>query len=129
MKLHKLASGLVIGLTSPHGQKFSDGTEAVEGATMEFSQSLSVKRDFQVVQETPFRATESTQFMTEGSLELLRKSSDQVDIVLVPFMLLAALKTMGLRSEFPKVVAFNATKETSRSAPQEKVVDVDNWAW
>lgn len=130
---HKLENGLVVVVTSKHGFSFSDGSR-FEGITEDFPQeflkALRVDREFRVVQETPFRATESTQKLSVEVLSLLRELSEKADIVLVPFMVLGAMKEMGIRSEFPKVVAFNATPESSRVADiSQKVVDCDNWAW
>ena len=129
MKKHVLASGLVVGITSAHDFRFSDGTFCPVGATKEFVGSLTTTRDFRVVKETPFRATRSTQSLNSDQLGILEKVSGEVDIVLVSFMLLSSLYSMGARDRFPKVVAFNATTETARSAPADKVVDVNNWAW
>ena len=131
---HKLVSGLLIVLTSKHGFNFSDGSSAEmpNDISFEYLNKLSVVRTFRVVQETPFRVTESTQKVSDEGLEILNElqASEEVDIVLVPLMFLSALKEMGIRDNYPKVVAFNSTPETSRTGnPQEKIVDINNWAW
>lgn len=61
--------------------------------------------------------------------ELLKGLCQQADIVLLPFPILAALREQGIRDAFPNAVAFNATAETQRSAPAEKIVDIDNWSY
>lgn len=130
---HKLENGLVVVVTSKHRFSFSDGSEfegVPEDFPQEFLKALTVNREFRVVQDLPFRATESTQKLSDEALSVLTELSEKVDIVLVPFMVIGAMKEMGIRSEFPKVVAFNATPETARVADvSQKVVDCDNWAW
>lgn len=130
---HKLENGLVVVVTSKHGFAFSDGSKfegIPEDFPQEFLKALMVSRKFKVVQEVPFRATESTQELSVEVLSLLKELSENADIVLVSFMVISAMKEIGIRSEFPKVVAFNATPESSRVADvSQKVVDCDNWAW
>ncbi|MDD4289840.1 MAG: hypothetical protein PHH83_01005 [Patescibacteria group bacterium] len=131
--IHRLVNGLVVVVTSKHSFSFSDGSKfegISEDFPQEFLKALRVDREFRVVQDSPFRATESTQRLSNEVLSLLRELSEKADIVLVPFMVIGAMKEMGIRSEFPKVVAFNATPETARVADvSQKVVDCDNWAW
>jgi hypothetical protein len=67
--------------------------------------------------------------LSDEQLTLLAEIAKQVDLVLVPFPLLTALREQGVRDQFPNVVAFNATTETQRAAPQDKVVDVNNWSY
>jgi len=132
-----LAAGTTIIPTSFHGFKFSDGTsfQPTEEEIQEIKETfggLKVNRDFSPAPTAcPFPASQSTQSMSEGGLDLLRETSAQNPeaIVLVSFMIISALKEQGIRNEFPNVLAFNATSETSRSKPQDKILDVDNFAW
>jgi len=131
---HKLKNGLVIVLTSKHGYKFSDGSfiEIPQDIDFEYLDKLNIIREFKVIQENPFRITESTQRISDDGLKILKnlQESKEIDIILVPQILLSALREMGIRNQFSKVVGFNSTPETSRTgSPLEKIVDVNNWAW
>jgi len=77
----------------------------------------------------PNKATESVQWLTEESLKILRKLKLKVDIVLVSYMIISALKEMGIRDDFSAVLAMNSTPETAREVPEKKIVDIYNWAW
>jgi hypothetical protein len=131
--IHTLKDGRKVILTSNHGFKFSDGTEfpgLSKDFPMDFLDALAVKREFREVSAAlPNKATESRQSLPKEALEILSKLSMEADIILVSFMVISALKEMGIRNLYPKVLAFNATPETTRSSPQEKVVDITNWAW
>ena len=131
---HTLADGRKIILTSKHGYNFSDGT-SVPGVDADFPldylDALSVKRKFREIPEAlPNRATESTQELTPDTLSLMTELSREADIILVSHMVISAMKEMGVRNQFPKVLGFNSTPETARCGnPSEKVVDINNWAW
>jgi len=62
-------------------------------------------------------------------IDFLKELSVMADIVIIPFPVLTAIREQGIRLEFPNCVAFNATPETMRSAPDEKVVDISNWSY
>ena len=53
----------------------------------------------------------------------------KMNIVLVSYMVISALKEMGTRKVFWNVLAMNSTPETAREIPEKKIVDIDNWAW
>ncbi len=125
---HSLKNGEMVIITSPHGYKFSDGSITEKGASKEAAEKIEVKRTFSQVRERVF---ESKQYLTPESLLILEKLNNKGNWVLVSFLVVSALHSMGLRKDprFNNVVAYNATAETKRSRPQEKVVDIDNWAW
>jgi hypothetical protein len=126
--IHVLKNGERVIITSSHGYKFSDGSIAENGASKEAAEAIEVKRTFSQVRERVF---ESKQSLTPESLKILEKLNNKGNWVLVPFFVVSALHSMGLREDprFTNIVAYNATAETKRSRPQEKVVDIDNWAW
>ena len=131
--VHTLNDGTRVVMTSKHGFTFSDVIVATApfDVSNEYVDTLKVEREFKVVWENP-RCTESTQRVSDSSLKVLDalQASEDVDIILVPFMLIGALKDMGIRNQYPKALAFNATPETARtSVVSEKIVDVNNWAW
>lgn len=130
----RLVDGRKVVLTSKHGFRFSDGTiapEVPEDFPKDFLDALYIKRKFREVPEAlPNKASESTQELAPDALSILSVLSKKADIVLVSFMVVSALKEMGIRNQYPKVLAFNSTPETARCGnPSEKVVDVNNWAW
>jgi hypothetical protein len=49
--------------------------------------------------------------------------------VILPFPVLVALREQGIRDRYPNAVAFNATLETQRVPPDEKIVDIHNWSY
>lgn len=133
--MFKLKNGQEVIQTSPHGAKFSDGTvyepsaEEIKKIENTWVKTLNVKRKFQKIQGFLVPTTNSTQSLMNEGLEALRFYKDKNVLILVSFMVLSALKEMGIRDEFPYVVGMNATKETARSAPQNKVIDTENFAY
>jgi len=131
----ELKNGMEVIQTSPHSVRFSDGTEFIPtSAGIDIIKDkwvilLNVKREFTVVPGFIVPTTKSTQRLSDEGVDALRSFKNDGCLVLVSFMILAALKEMGIRDEFPYVVGINATKETSRSAPQDKICDVNNFAY
>jgi hypothetical protein len=129
MEKHRLANGASVCSLSAHGFKFSDGTEskAQDQTLVDFftlKRNLSKKASIMGMDLNEVRMELSTE-----QLEKLKEVSNQVDLVIVPFPVLTALREQGVRVNYPNVVAFNATRDTQRSAPQEKIVDVSNWSY
>ena len=60
---------------------------------------------------------------------LYMANGDRKPFFLVAFMVIDALIKMGLRDRFPRVICGNATKETQRSKPDEKVWDLMNMGY
>lgn len=129
MNTHTLANGSTIVTLSPHGFKFSDGTEAAP-QNKDFCDQFTLTKEFKVVRTVNGMALTRTRFvLSQEQKDALRKVADGVSLVLVPFQFLQALNDSLEGSErFENVVAFNATRETARSAPDQKVVDVNNWS-
>lgn len=138
--VHKLANGETVAITSKHGYTFSDDTSCQEemnaaaannSISFDYLDKITVKRKFTPAPlALPRKATMSTSELTENSLLHLEELSKCVDVVLVSFMAIDALKQMGIRDQYPKVLAFNSTPETSRvNSVTEKVVDLNNWGW
>jgi Xaa-Pro aminopeptidase len=91
---------------------------------------FTLKRDYRKIGEIRgMPLNEVRMVLDDNQLEALRQIAKIVDIVLVPFPVLTSLREQSIREQFPNVVAFNATTETQRSAPQDKVVDVNNWSY
>jgi aspartate 1-decarboxylase len=132
--MFELQNGQKVIQTSPHGAKFSDGTifkpsvEEVEEIKTTWVKTLNVNRQFERVDGFLVPTTKSTQSLSEEGVAALEHYKDKDVLILVSFMVLAALKEMGIRDKFPYVVGMNATRETARSAPQDKVIDVENFA-
>lgn len=135
--LHKLADGRIVAITSAHGFKFSDGTEYVPDKNLDksFLDAINIERKtVRAVVAYPNIATRTIISLWSESEAILAVLSecDDIDIILVPFMVVDALRQKGgdsYRSKYPKVLAYNATPETQRAPTTEKVVDVNNWAW
>lgn len=132
-----LKNGIEIIPTSFHGCRLSDGTsfepsaEDIEQIKADWPAD-SVRRDFvRVPDPLPgIGASRSTQTPSSDIIARLEKAQDENPnaIILVSFMLASALTEAGLRDKFPRVLAANATKETSRAAPQDKVWDIQNFS-
>ena len=127
--VHTLLSGATVVSLSPHGFKFSDGTESVP-QRRDFCEQFNLQKKFDVVRNVKGMSLTKTSFVVSSEqYDLLEEVSRKVDIVLVPFQFLQALHdTFGIGSAIDNVVSFNSTKETSRSSPTEKVVDINNWS-
>lgn len=130
MRIHTLKSGATVLVTSPgHGFRFSDGTCA-EPQEKTLCDLLTLKRVSRKKGDIKGMALNETSLQIDHlQQELLKGLCQQADIVLLPFPILAALREQGIRDAFPNAVAFNATAETQRSAPAEKIVDIDNWSY
>ena len=129
MKIHKLNNGATIITTSAHAFKFSDG-------------SISEPQDVDVVNKFTLARTESkvdeikgmtvnqvSMTLSEDQLKSLQELCVSADIVLIPFPVLTSLREQGIRSQFKNALAFNATKDTQRAAPGDKIVDLNNWSY
>lgn len=126
---HVLKNGARVINTSPHGFQFSDGT-ACGGAPEKVVELLQVVRDkIEVKKIHGMTANQQRMTLPSDGFYCLDVLSQEADLVIVPFLLLDVLRQSGRRKEFPKAVAFNPTRGTQRSAPAEKIVDIDNWSW
>lgn len=130
MKKHTLVSGAtVVSLSPGHGFRFSDGTTA-EPQDAAFAAQFNLSRQLRRVGEIKgMPLNEVKMMLTEEQQTLLSEVCKEADIVIVPFPVLAAMREQGIRDKFPNAVAFNATTETMRSPPNEKVVDINNWSY
>ena len=126
---HTLANGATIVTFSPHGFKFNDGTEA-QPQNKEFCNFFTLKKEFKVVGEIKGMKLTSTEFvLSNEQLDLIETVSTNADLLLVPFQLLEAYrKNCPNHKKINNIVSFNSTPETARSAPQDKIVDVNNWS-
>lgn len=138
--VHELANGETVAITSKHGYTFSDGTSCQEemnaaarnnSISFDYLDKIVVEsRKFTPALALPRKATMSVSSLSRDSLLHLEELSKRVDVVLVSFMAIDALKQMGIRHHYPKVLAFNSTPETARvNSVTEKVVDLNNWGW
>lgn len=130
MRIHTLVSGATVLVTSPgHGFRFSDGSVA-EPQEKSVCDLLTLKRVSKKRGEIKGMVLNETLLQIDHlQQEYLEGLCRHADIVLLPFPVLAALREQGIRDKFPNAVAFNATVETQRAAPAEKVVDINNWSY
>lgn len=129
MKIHTLASGATIISTSNHEFRFSDGTIA-EPQDREVVDMFTMERRPVKVQEIKGMTFNSTQMvLSEEQQAALHELRAKADIVLIPYTVLDAMYKQGIRHNFPNCGAFNATPETQRSIPSEKIVDLNNWSY
>ena len=127
---HTLANGASLVTFSPHGFKFSDNTECPPQLKT-FCDFFTLSKKFEVVRE--FKGMKFTKTSFNLTLEQFQEIQNlkHHDILLMPFQLLQAVHDSEFNSVLEPIlnaVAFNATKETSRSNPQDKVVDINNWS-
>lgn len=125
---HTLANGATIVMTSPHGCKFSDGSEAAGNPELAKVLTL-VKTGVKRGEVRGMALNQVVWTISDQQYRLLTELSTVADLVLVPFPFLSALRESGRRDNFPNVVAANATRETERSAPNDKVWDINNWSY
>ena len=129
MEIHRLVNGATLCSLSAHGFKFSDGSESgPQDQTL--VETFTLKRNFS--KKAKIKGMEVNEMRMELSTDQLTKLKEiasDVDVVVVPFPVLTSLREQGVRDQYPNVVAFNATRETQRSAPQDKIVDVNNWSY
>lgn len=129
MKIHTLSNGAKVLSLSLHGFHFSDGTEC-EGQDKELVDEFTLERKFEAMFPIKgMKVNKMAMVLSEHQLARLSELSTQVDIVILPFPMLTALREQGVRENYPNCVAFNATKDTMRSPPDEKIVDIDNWSY
>lgn len=129
VNVHTLTNGATVILTSPHGFKFSDGTVA-EPQTKEVCDELTLRRELKnvgTIKGMPLNQV--SMLLSIEQQEFLSTLCKSADIVIIPFPVLSALREQGIRDRFPNAVAFNATAETQRSAPNDKIVDINNWSF
>jgi hypothetical protein len=117
-------------VTSPgHGFRFTDGTVA-SAQDKAVCDRLTLKRELRRVGTIKGMALNEVRLVINDEQQaFLTDLCQKADLVLVPFPVLAALREQGIRDKFPNAVAFNATSDTSRSAPADKIVDLDNWSY
>jgi hypothetical protein len=124
-----LTNGATISSISSHSFKFSDGSE-LAGQPAELVSQFDIERKVTKVGEVVEMPLYRQGFkLTNYQLTYLKILSQEVDLLIVPVMLLDALRFMDERDNFPNLVAFNATNETQRSAPADKIVDIENWSY
>ena len=126
MITHSLANGSTLVHLSLHPFKFSDGTEC-PGQSKELVDKFTLKKKFEVIHKiNGMNITKTSFVLDEEQKNQMTNLANSVDIVLVSFQLLQALHDCDLK--LPNVVAFNATPETTRLQPDQKVVDINNWS-
>jgi len=127
--IHTLANGATVMSLSPHEFRFSDGTVAPPQHP-DVVALFTLARDFREVRRIKGMAVvEMAMRLTIDGQVGLGYAANMVDIVIVPFPVLTALREQGIRNSYPNCVAFNATQETQRSSPTEKVVDIEKWSY
>lgn len=94
---------------------------------------MQIDRKFESVPSVipGIKLSHSSQSISEANLNRLHEitAANPDTAVLVSFMVVSALNEMGIRDQFPTVIAGNATPETSRAKPDEKVWDLTNMAY
>jgi hypothetical protein len=133
-----LVNGTKIVQTSAHDVRFSDGTAFIptDEEKEQIAQAykfLQVDRKFETVPEPVpgIKLSTSKQSISEENLKRLRELCDENKdaYILVSFLVISALREMGIRDQFSRVIAGNATRETSRETPDKKIWDVNNMAY
>lgn len=129
MKIHTLKNGATVVSLSLHGFKFSDGTEC-EGQDKKLVDQFTLERKFDTALTIKgMKVNRTSMVLSLDQMLDLKLLAKDIDIVIIPFPMLTALREMGVRDMFENCVAFNATQETQRLPPDQKVVDIDNWSY
>ena len=129
-KIHTLKNGSTVSWISHHGFKFSDGTQTDGAQVPEVVDLFNLTKQVREMHTiNGMRVVSIAMVTTEEQQTRLQQLSDLVDIIIVPFPVLVALREQGIRHLFPKCMAFNCTKDTQRLAPSEKIVDINQWSW
>lgn len=129
VKIHRLDNTATVIGVSNHGFKFSDGTECGP-QDKDVVNALNLKRSFTAMPYIAgMKCNRMTMFLYKEQEELLTALSNMADLVILPLPVLLALRESGIRDQYPNCVAFNATPDTMRSAPDEKIVDINNWSY
>lgn len=136
--VHTLKDGRTVAITSKHGYKFSDGTECLEIKdgngidSFKYAEVLEIKMSRKVKRYKPFKIAESRPIPTMMAIKMLDalQQCKEIDGVIVSHLMITALHNMGIRQRYSKIMGYNSTTETSRAGDiQDKVVDINNWAW
>lgn len=118
---------------SPHPFKLSNGDtlpaqskEVVDFFTLNRNKtSVYVHR----IAQLGMQVNAISMLLTEEQHVALSELGMKADVVIIPFPMLTALREQGIRHLHQNCVAFNATQETQRSAPNDKIVDLMNWSY
>lgn len=130
MKDHRLKNGATILTTSRHAFKFSDGTESVpQDDDVVTMLTLARTQRFVRITQTGMALNEVRMTLSTEQLHWLSCVACRYELVLIPLPVLLALREQGVRDDYPNCVAFNATTETQRASPQDKIVDINNWSY
>ena len=124
---------------SPHPFKLSDGTEC-PAQNQRIVDLFTLRREvFSHSEIRGMQVNETRMVLSEEQRQALYELCRFADVVIIPFPVLTALREAGteargpvrqsVRDWYPNALAFNATLETQRSAPTEKVVDLQNWSY
>src|SRR5205823_345909 len=106
-----------------------DGTEQVGGQDPGICAALNCDRvQREVALIAGMRVAETRMTLRPEQVDFLRDLCAQADIVLIPLPVLMSLREQGVRDTVPNALAMNATPETMRSPPSDKVVDLQNWS-
>ena len=127
LKTHTLKNGAtVLSLSPGHGFRFSDGTEC-EGQDKALCDRFALQRDETELGDIRGMPVRRIQFkLSDVQKEELAELSTKADIIIVPAMMLDSLRSWA--SAPLNIVAMNATHQTQRSSPEEKIVDIMNWS-
>jgi hypothetical protein len=130
MNIHTLANGATLIVTSSgHRFRFNDGTECGP-QEVEITQKLTCERvETFVGMVAGMRLNSTEMILPKEGINCLYELAKQADLVMVSLPCMLALRAQGIRHEFPNVVAMNATTETQRSAPADKIIDIQNWSY
>lgn len=129
--IHVFQNGATVITTSPHPFKFSDGSVS-QPQNEELCKALTLQREFSKQKEIKgMELNRVRMVLSNDQITLLQHLATLADLVLVPFPILTSLRELSLEKGIKgidNVVAFNATTDTQRAAPNDKIVDINNWS-
>ena len=131
LPVHTLKDGTKLLIVSPERElKFSDDTSIENNIDNETRKLIKINRSYlKESEKSSVKSFETKKGISNELLNILRNVSDKVNLVLVSPEFIQTLEQLGLRDEFPNVLAYNPTFETADKPSSEMVIEAGRWSY